>query len=93
MCVRHVYMMHLRPGYRLPWLHFAAPVYSRDDMAYGAMLGLRAKLNRVRHALRPAVMRPRRSLCPLSGMRLGLFFLCCNYVSVPQTRAAIGWNS
>lgn len=29
----------IRLGYKLPWLHFAAPVYNRDDMAYGAMPG------------------------------------------------------
>lgn len=39
MCIQHAFMRRIRPGYRLPWLHFAAPVYSRDDMAHGATLG------------------------------------------------------
>lgn len=38
-------MAVIRPGYGLPWLHFAAPVYSRDDMAYGAMTGCTQSLS------------------------------------------------
>lgn len=44
MCLQHAFMTRLRAGDRPPWLHFAAPVYSRDDMAYGAKPELQTKL-------------------------------------------------
>lgn len=90
------------PANRLPWLHFAAPVYSRDDMARAknrrpgcaqslvpgpCLLPLPTCLPAClvdRSLVKPAV-RGHRS-------RPGLFSLRSNYVSVPQSRAAIGWT-
>lgn len=48
--------------------------------------------SKVHPALRPAMMCAHRSPWHLITTSRGLFLLCCNYVSVPQTSAVIGWN-